>query len=42
MRDHLGDVITGTHRNRRDFAYKTVDEASRKVTDNIERVRCAA
>ncbi len=41
LRDHLEGVITGAHRIA-EISLQTTDEASRKVTENVERVRRAA
>jgi hypothetical protein len=41
LRDHLEGVIKGTHRMA-EISVQTADEASRKVTENVERVRRAA
>ena len=41
LRDHLEGVITGAHRIA-EISLQTTDEASRKVTENVVRVRRAA
>jgi hypothetical protein len=41
LRDHLEGVIKGAHRIA-EISLRTTDEASRKVTENVERVRRAA
>ena len=41
LRDHLEGVITGAHRIA-EISLQTANEASRKVTENVERVRRAA
>ena len=40
LRDHLEGVIEGAHKTQ--ISMQTADEASRKVAENVERVRRAA